>query len=55
MKDPSAGAVVKELQKANKTTEEEILPILKEEAAAGNLRGYKSLWLINAFSARINK
>ncbi|NLX90728.1 MAG: S8 family serine peptidase [Firmicutes bacterium] len=55
MKAASGRAAVEELQRANKVAEEEILPILKEETANGNLRGYKSLWVINAFSAQINK
>lgn len=51
----SAQTVVSKLKKINRECEAQIFSLLKEEMAKNNLLDYNSLWIINAFSARVNK
>jgi len=51
----STRTVVSELQKVTNASETQILPLLKKEIAEGNLLDYTPLWIINAFSAQVNK
>jgi len=51
----SAQTVVSKLQKINRECEAQIFSHLKEEMARNNLLDYNSLWVLNAFSARVNK
>lgn len=51
----SAERVVRELQKTAETSQKEILPLLQEEMAKGNIKDYKAFWIVNAFTARINR
>jgi|LSQX01.1.fsa_nt_gb subtilisin family serine protease len=54
-KTTSPELLVKKLQEAARSSEEEILPVIKDEIKKGNIQEYRYLWVANAFSAKINK
>lgn len=58
IKNPSVRAnevVAQALQETFSSSEEEILPFLKEEIEKGNLKNYRPLWIVNAFAAKVNR
>ncbi len=51
----NASAVVQELRTKAEYSTKEILPYLEVEIENGNIVDYQPFWIVNAFSARINK
>ncbi len=54
-KTTAAGQLVKSLQETARSSEQEILPVIKDEIRKGNILDYRYLWIANAFSAKINR